>query len=132
MNKIKFINIFKPNASDYDKIKELPINIVYRYLLKLMRTYPSTTRDAVRESLILDFQENKTLTDTNKINDQIGQARGFLHHVLTYEIVRHEMDRVDTNKFTYNPPSILPNHQGVSTESAEEVKKREEKEYEFF
>jgi len=126
MNKINFINLAKLSTKDYEKVKDLPINIVYRYTLKLIRTYPSMTRDAVRESLILDYQDGKLLTDNKKIEEGVYQARGFLHHLMTYELIMRELGREDTNKFQYKV-DLLPNHTGVSKSTD-----KPEKDFEYF
>lgn len=47
------MNIVKLSIKDVNKIKDMSILNVYRYSLKLIRTYPSIKRDELREILIL-------------------------------------------------------------------------------
>jgi len=47
------MNIVKLSIKDVNRIKDMPILNIYRYCLKLIRTYPSIKRDELREILIL-------------------------------------------------------------------------------
>jgi len=47
------MNITKLSIKDVNKIKDMHILNIYRYSLKLIRTYPSIKRDELREILIL-------------------------------------------------------------------------------
>lgn len=95
MNKKVFINLAKLSVRDYDIIKELPIPLIFRYSLKLIRTYPSMKRDEMKENMILDYHEGKTLTDEDKIEQALYSARGFLHHLITYELIMRELKKED-------------------------------------
>ena len=98
MKKKVFINLSKLSANDYDRIKDLTIPLVFRYSLKLIRKYPSIKRDEMRENMILDYQECKNFTDEEKIEQALYSARGFLHHLFTYELIMRELNRSDVNK----------------------------------
>jgi len=126
--KINFINLAKISTKDYDKIKELPLNLIFRYTLKLIRTYPSIKRDEMRENIILDYKDGKYLQDQEKILEAVYQARGFLHHLLTYELVMRQFGRDDTNKFEFKV-DMLPNIMGVEKGSKN---KNKEEDYEYF
>lgn len=129
-SKINFINLATMTTKDYEKVKDLPLNMVYRYTLKLIRTYPSVRRDAIREALLLDVQDYKKLRDEKEIEAAIYQARGFLHHLMTYELVMRELNRTDTNKF-YHKVDLMANHMGI--QNVEEKKdNKKDKEFEYF
>jgi hypothetical protein len=131
MKKINFINLKNLTPSEYDKIKELPLNLVYRYSLKLIRTYPSIKRQEMRESMILDYNDGKILNDPKKIEEGLYQARGFLHHLMTYEMVMKEMKREDTNKF-FHKVDLGINHMQVMGEENKEKGKKKKKDFEYF
>lgn len=50
------MNIGKLSIKDTTKIKDMSILNIYRYSLKLIKTYPSIKRDELREVLILGNQ----------------------------------------------------------------------------
>jgi hypothetical protein len=50
---MKFINLTKLNLKDHELIKQLSLPMIYRYSLKLIRTYPSIKREEMREAMIL-------------------------------------------------------------------------------
>lgn len=47
------MNIAKLSIKDVGRIKEMSILNLYRYSLKLMKTYPSIKRDELRDVLII-------------------------------------------------------------------------------
>ena len=47
------MNITKLSIKDTLKIKDMSLLSIYRYSLKLIRTYPSIKKDELREVLIL-------------------------------------------------------------------------------
>jgi hypothetical protein len=131
MKKINFINIKKLTPNEYEKIKDLPINLVYRYSLKLVRTYPSIKRDAIRESMILDYQDGRKFTDQKQIEGGIYQAKGFLHHLITYQMVMEEMRRSDKNDF-YHRVDPGFNHMQVTGTNLGGKRKNKDKNFEYF
>lgn len=68
------MNLAKLSIKDVNKIKDMHILNIYRYSLKLIRTYPSIKRDELREILIL----GKIITiilnrvQRKKINNKLG------------------------------------------------------------
>lgn len=48
---------------------------LYRRILKLAAQYPSIKRGAIIREIKLEFHENKTLTDSDKILDKVQSAR---------------------------------------------------------
>ena len=132
MKNRNFINIKRLTPNDYDKIKDLPMSLVYRYSLKLIRTYPSIKRDDIREAMILEYQDGKLSKDSKQIESGIYQARGFLHHLITYDMVMSEMRRTDTNKF-YHKVDLGVNHmQTVDWDEQNNTKKKKDKNFEYF
>jgi len=95
MKKNVFIDLKNLTLKDYDIIKELPIPLIFRYSLKLIRSYPSIKRDEMRENMILDYHEGKTYADEDKIEQALYSARGFLHHLITYELIMRELKKND-------------------------------------
>jgi hypothetical protein len=127
MNKKVFIDLKNLSVKDYDVIKELSIPLIFRYSLKLIRTYPSIKRDEMRENMILDYQEGKTYTDEQKVEEALYSARGFLHHLITYELIMRELNKNDGST-VYHKFDMGVNQLPVEKKN----KKNEEKDFEYF
>ena len=50
------MNIAKLSIKDVNRIKDMSLLNIFRYSLKLVRTYPSIKRDELREILILGIE----------------------------------------------------------------------------
>jgi hypothetical protein len=103
------IELAKLCAKDQDKIKFLPITLLFRYSLKLVRTYPSIKKEEMREELILEYHEKKNLKDSEEIQNAIFSARAFLSHLITYNLLVRELNREDTNRVHSNVTTDLNN-----------------------
>lgn len=125
---MKLINLAKLCKQDQEKIRDLTIPMIYRYSLKLIRNYPSIKKEVMREDLLLDYQEKKHLKDQKEINEAIFQARGFLSHLIQYELIRRELNRTDTNslyhKFDFDTSNLGMDHLNK--------KKKDDNEFEYF
>lgn len=130
MKKINLINLKNLTTNDYDKIKDLPLNLIFRYSLKLIRNYPSAKKEDMREAMILDYHDGKKFKTEKEIEGGFYQAKGFLHHLITYELIMKELKREDTNKF-YHKFDLGVNHMNIVDTNKQE-KNKKNKDYEYF
>ena len=47
------MNVANLTIKDVNKLKDMPLLLIYRYSLKLIKTYPSIKRDELREVMVL-------------------------------------------------------------------------------
>ncbi len=57
---------------------------LYRHILKLAQRYPSVKRNSIIRDIKLEFHENKALTDSQKIREQIASARAGIQELSMY------------------------------------------------
>jgi len=133
------MNIAKLSIKDVNRIKEMTLLNIYRYSLKLIRTYPSIKRDELREVIILgnkiiinflnilEYHEKKNLTNADEIKRSIEQGQVALNHLITYELKRREMLDIGTNKVDQQF-HLGPTHFSLN----ENKHKEKEEKFEYF
>jgi len=123
----------KVSLKDLDNIKELPILLIYRKSLILLKNYPSIKRKEIREAVIEDYHEFKNLTDEDEIKKAHKNAWSGLSHLILYELKRQEflddsIVKVDT------PVSSTYQYPQEDEETKKKMKKKfqEDEKFEYF
>ncbi len=126
MQKKVFLDLKNLSKNQCDLIKDLTVPILYRYSLILIRKYPSIKRDEMRECLILEYHDGKKISDEHEIDKGLFSARGFLHHLITYELIMRELN--DKEKFSVSHKFDL----GVNHMPIDKSKKEKSDNFEYF
>jgi len=123
----------KVSLKDLDNIKELPILLIYRKSLILLKNYPSIKRKEIREAVIEDYHEFKNLTDEDEIKKAHKNAWSGLSHLILCELKRQEflddsIVKVDT------PVSSTYQYPQEDEETKKKMKKKfqEDEKFEYF
>lgn len=88
------MNLMKIYYRDVEKIPTLSVLMLYRKSLKLIRTYPSITKDAMRETILIEYREKSSLTNPKDIDLEIKNAQGGLRHIYLNEIQRRQLNDI--------------------------------------
>jgi hypothetical protein len=81
----------KITNEDIQRVMQMPIKIMLRNSIKLLRTYPSINRDKIRSDLILDYKDGALLTNKEEIDKAIDYGRKGLIHIMAYNKIRNEL-----------------------------------------
>jgi hypothetical protein len=81
----------KITNEDIQRVIKMPVKILLRNSIKLLKTYPSINRDKIRNDLILDYKDGAKLNDKEEIDKAIDMARKGLIHIMAYNKIRNEL-----------------------------------------
>jgi hypothetical protein len=84
-------NMTKVSQEDIKKVMQMPVKILLRNSIKLLKTYPSVNRDAIKRDLILDYKDGAKLTDQEEISKALEMGRKGLVHIMGYNLIRNEL-----------------------------------------
>lgn len=98
------MNLMKLSKSDFEQIPKLGILTIYRRSLKLIRTYPSATKEEMKKVLLIEYREGKDLQDEDEIKSALEKARGALSHLYSYELKRREFLEIEDLNYKLDHP----------------------------
>jgi hypothetical protein len=84
-------NLLKVSQEEVKKVMKMPVKILFRNSLKLLKTYPSKNRDLIKKDLILDYKDGAKLKDPEEIDKALDMARKGLVHLMGYNLIRNEL-----------------------------------------
>ena len=113
----------KITQDQIQKVIKMPVKILFRNSIKLLRTYPSKNRDKIREDLILDYKDGAKLTNAQDIEKALEYARKGLIHIMAYNLIRNELIYGDTSNIYIDATSPIPAGKVNEKKNAAEVEK---------
>ncbi len=126
----KFVNkknLVKVYLQDVEKIPQLSILMLFRKKLKLMRTYPSSSRDNLRESIIEEYREKSALKDKKILDEAIDYARTGLKQIYSSEIQRRYLLDIEVYKNEEHEKEEMLKLKKIEEENKIKVKQVKEK-----
>ena len=81
-----------------EKVETMTVRALYRGILKGLKTYPSTARDAMRVAFVEDVADWKQLTDEEEVRQAKKKMRMLYGHITMWSIKMEEVNSTETEK----------------------------------
>lgn len=115
---------------DVEKIPKMSVLNLYRNSLKLVRLYPSITKDNMREAIIEDYREFSQLKDQKEIDEAIRNGQMGLRHLMSNEVQRRKFH--DIPVYLDEEEERLSESDGLREQELYEEKKKQIKKSKTF
>jgi hypothetical protein len=128
-------NVLKVSQDEIKRVMKMPVKILLRNSLKLLKTYPSKNRDLMKKDIVLDYKDGAKLTDKEEIDKAIELARKGLVHLMGYDLIMKELLSDNTGAMHIDAGTPQPVDAKQKKKMEEMLKQAEEKQkekYEYF
>jgi hypothetical protein len=126
--------MLKVSQDEIAKVLKMPVKILLRKSLKLLKTYPSMNRDALKRDIVLDYKDGAKLRNRDEFDRALEMGRKFLVHLMGHELIRRELLSDNLGTLNIDVTTQVPLDKKKVKKMEETLKNAEEKysKYEFF